>query len=84
MKETKHLRFTEDNRPALKAGTWIVRNKHDGQFLGKVMWYGAWRQHCYFPVSADLVFSTGCLRDIADFCAERTKEQAQRREQGAA
>lgn len=57
-----------------KTSVWRVRAK-DGDFiLGTVEWFGRWRQYCFFPVTeVETVFERQCLRDIADFCEQRTR-----------
>lgn len=43
--------------------------------LGEVRFYGAWRKYVFSPNGEVLaVFDSGCLREIAEFCDERTKE----------
>lgn len=49
-----------------KTSVWACRNNQAGAELGRIRWYGAWRQYCYFPV-AQAVYSRGCLEDIAAF-----------------
>lgn len=49
---------------------YACRNSKSHGILGYVKWYGAWRGYCFFPtlaLGAELVFSAGCLTDIADF-----------------
>ncbi len=41
--------------------------------IGIVHWYGPWRKYCYSP-HANTVYEQDCLRDIAAFCEERTKD----------
>ncbi len=51
-----------------KTGVFSCRNKKGGDRLGIVKWYPGWRRYCFFPQEHNLlVFSEGCLRDIADF-----------------
>lgn len=49
-----------------KTTAWSCRNKHHGEELGVVKWYGAWRQYCYLP-SCPAVYSKGCLEDVVSF-----------------
>ena len=48
-------------------------NKKGGP-LGMIGWYAAWRRYCFQPIE-ECVFDPECLRDIAAFMEERTKEQ---------
>ena len=57
-----------------KTSVWTCRNNRTGGELGRVRWYGPWRQYCYFPV-AQAVYSEGCLKDICSFLAEERKQQ---------
>jgi len=38
----------------------------DGVILGRIEWYGSWRQYVFEPV-AETVWSQGCLQQIIDF-----------------
>jgi len=49
-----------------KTSVWSCCNKHSGDELGIIKWYGPWRQYCYFPTT-QAVYSKGCLDDIGDF-----------------
>ncbi len=46
---------------------WQCENKKSGVVLGRVAWYGPWRNYCFFPAGGGLVFSTGCMGDISTF-----------------
>jgi hypothetical protein len=37
------------------------------------MWYGAWRQYCFFP-SEEMIFSSGCMQDIIKFIQNLMEE----------
>lgn len=63
--EYEYLQFDQQVKGG-KTSVWACRNKRQGEVLGHVQWYGAWRQYCYFP-SVQAVYSEGCLNDIADF-----------------
>jgi len=41
--------------------------------LGEVGWFARWRQYAFSP-KAGTVFNKDCLREIADFCDQRTTE----------
>lgn len=45
---------------------WDIRNKRSGGRLGRVKWYGPWRQYCFFP-AGECVFNAGCLDEIYQF-----------------
>lgn len=47
--------------------------KHPPTVLGYVKWFGRWRCYSFYPES-DMIFEKQCLRDLANFCEERTGE----------
>lgn len=57
-----------------KTNIWDVLVKDGPALLGQVRWFGRWRCYAFFPEDGT-VFERQCLRDIADFCEEETKEQ---------
>lgn len=62
-KKTKWLRFfIVDKKP--KTVVINVMNTNC-QFLGKIGWYGAWRQYVYESEDG-IIYNNGCLQDIAD------------------
>lgn len=71
--KSSYIVFT-DGPPSLsgKTRTWTVHN-YTGRFMGVVKWWTAWRCYCYFP-EQNMVFEKTCLRDIATFVEDRTRE----------
>lgn len=64
----EHIHFVKvADKP--KTSVWTCRNNRTGGELGRVRYYGPWREYCYFPV-AQGVYSRGCLADIAAFLKE--------------
>jgi len=57
-----------------KTSIWSCQNKHYGEELGIVKWFGSWRQYCYFP-TVPATYSTGCLQDISSFIEQLKGEQ---------
>lgn len=55
--------------PGRKTSQWTVHSK-GGATLGRVEWYGAWRQYVFAPAGST-VFNKGCLADIGEFLGER-------------
>ena len=45
-----------------------------GATIGHVRWYTPWRCHSFFPESESL-FESSCLLKLAQFCAQKTREQ---------
>jgi hypothetical protein len=57
-----------------KTTVWNCRNKKSTDLLGKISWYGPWRQYVYFTIP-DVVLSAGCLTDIRNFIANLMHER---------
>lgn len=53
-----------------KTKIWNVLQKRSGSTLGKIKWYGPWRQYCFFPV-VGTVFNKTCMDDIGRFIKEQ-------------
>jgi hypothetical protein len=69
-----HIEFVPNGPSATgKTFTWIVEAK-DGSAIGEVKWFGRWRKYSFYPAS-DCVFEQTCLREIAEFIEDRTREQ---------
>jgi len=62
---SKYLEFNIIERK-LKTKVVGVYSKLHGNRLGRIKWYGAWRQYAFFP--ADLtIFNVECLDDIISY-----------------
>ncbi len=59
--------------PGSKTHKFAVTSRFNSSLLGYVKWFNQWRQYCFFPVNA--VFDKKCLREIAEFCEDRTQRQ---------
>lgn len=44
-----------------------------GVWVGQVRWYSHWRKYTFYP-APESTFDPACLREIADFCENRTEE----------
>lgn len=62
MIKSKYLEFNKIGDTG-KTEIWDILSKSSGFILGKVKWYGPWRQYCFYP-SANCVFNNGCMTDI--------------------
>lgn len=72
---SKYLDFILRAQPkAHKTHSWTVRNKLSGDSLGQVYWYTAWRKYVFTPLDS-LVFDASCLRELAEFCDQKTEAQ---------
>ncbi len=73
--ENKHIRFVLDGTSESgRTRIWNVEATRDGHWLGEVKWMGRWYRYAFWP-TPDTVFEQNCLRTIAAFCEEMTKEQ---------
>jgi len=45
--------------------------------LGIIRWWPAWRKYAFWP-GTNTLFEEVCLREIADFCEQTTKEHKQK------
>lgn len=73
------LKFTGPGEPALRrmgrvTGAWHVHSLVDGSRLGYVDWRNGWRRYVFNPAMGT-IYDAGCLREIADFCEEKTRDQ---------
>jgi hypothetical protein len=76
--EYRYIKFELALTQPPKTSVWFCLNIETGSVLGKVKYYPAWRQYCYFPQSAT-VFNDGCLRDIADFLGQLDADRKEKR-----
>jgi hypothetical protein len=61
--------------PSGTTKVWLVRTKKDrSERLGYIKWFGRWRCYAFFP-EYNAVFEKKCLREIADFIEDRTRDQ---------
>jgi hypothetical protein len=51
-----------------------VRNIKSQIILGTISWYSHWRQYIFSPWK-EVIFSEGCLKDIADFIKQLMDER---------
>jgi len=54
--ETKHLAFTRQDINAIPLMV-DIRSKKDGSWVGRIMWYGPYKQYCEFR-GPDTVFDS--------------------------
>jgi len=68
MVESKYIEFNKIGSTG-KTDIWDILSKSSGFILGKIKWYGAWRQYCFFP-SPNCVFNNSCMDDIKKMISE--------------
>ena len=74
MSEKVVKEYIEFVRMPYKTEVWSVLTKRRGDWLGRILWYGQWRQYV-FETEEGCVFSKGCLDDIADFVAKLMRDR---------
>ena len=67
--------------PSSPAGDIVLSVSRVGS-IGSVKWFGRWRKYAFFPEN-DCVFEEVCLREIAQFCVDATKEHRTLRKKAA-
>jgi len=63
MTESKYLEFEEIIFPKNKTKIFTVISKSRRDCLGRIKWYGPWRQYCFFPTE-ETVWNFECLKDV--------------------
>ena len=63
MIDSKYLEFEEIVFVKRKTKTYSVISKSSREELGRISWYGAWRQYCFFP-TGNTVWNFECLKDV--------------------
>lgn len=76
MSEPKHLKFVEAPPAPKTRRVWVV-NKHDDTCLGNIGWFGRWRRYAFYPNDGTL-FEQDCMRDIANYIEEMTKQHREK------
>ena len=63
--------------PGQKTLRWTVTTADGSGPLGEIAWFGRWRKYAFF-VEPHSVFEQECLREIAAFCEDRTREHKEK------
>ncbi len=64
IKETKYLRFIKLERPPnKKTDIIIIKSLSGGYILGRIQWFGRWRQYCFFAEN-NTIWNLGCMEDV--------------------
>lgn len=62
-----------------KVSAYSVRANGEEAELGKIRWFNRWNKYVLVPnTNLDTCFEETCLRDIAEFCETRTREEKAR------
>ena len=60
-------------KPDAKTLRWVVRSYDMMPDLADIAWFGRWRKYAMYPLPGT-VYEEVCLREIANFCEQRTRE----------
>ena len=71
--ESKYLEFKQLNYKG-RTKKFHVISKRAGVVLGKIYWWGAWRQYIFEPEKAT-VWNKDCLKNIQDFLKQLMTER---------
>ena len=66
------FRDTGKLKPGATTHVWTVEGLDTRIPLGIIRWWAAWRKYTYLPLP-NLVFDSGCLNELAEFCEMQTK-----------
>lgn len=55
-----------------KTKTWLVK-PNLGKAIGEIRWFAGWRKYSFQPYGST-IFEESCLRDIAAFLEQQTRE----------
>lgn len=69
----KWICFEKVQSDGRKTAIYAVRTTEAGEDLGEVKFWPRWRKFTFFPL-AGTIYEKDCLRDIANFCEEKTAE----------
>lgn len=71
-----HLRFDPMEGKIAQRLAWEIRlasSDTEAMPVGQIRYHGLWREYVLFT-SQGFIFACDCLRDIAQFCEDRTEE----------
>ncbi len=75
-KEKKYIKFSViEEKP--KTTVYRIQSIKDGDFLGKIFWYGRWRQYIFEPENRTAWTDT-CLEEVLQFLKQKKKEMRNR------
>lgn len=71
----KYIRMQKlHDSPSGKTQVFGVFTKAGISALGVIKWYAPWRAYAFFP-NAGTLYEPVCLRDLATFCEQQTRER---------
>lgn len=80
MNLTEYLRFEDETPTGRKTKIIAVYSQRAGDLLGRISWFGRWRQYAFFP-EAGTIWNPDCLRSVNErigaLMAERREAKRQ-------
>jgi hypothetical protein len=74
---SEYLLFELDQRGE-KTDRWRVHSTRSYDLLGRIKWFGRWRQYAFFPYQG-CVFNRDCLTEIAAFTQQLMDQRKTKR-----
>ncbi len=71
----KYLEFQEWKPAHRKTLVVAVRSAEELDVLGRIKWYGAWRQYAFFP-EPETIWNPGCLETVNAYIAALMAERS--------
>ena len=71
---SKYLEFQQEFNYKGKTKRFEVISKKHGYSLGRISWYGAWRQYTFSP-AFKTIWNKECLKDIQNFLQQLKDER---------
>lgn len=68
---TEYLSFAETGDTG-KTKTWDVVSLSSGSRLGRVKWYGPWRQYVFYP-DRDTLWNHACMATVKEFLVAQNR-----------
>jgi hypothetical protein len=66
LQPSKYLRFQQESvKAGRKTAVFAVVSQSSSDVLGRIAWYGPWRQYVFYPADGTL-YNLDCLEVIAD------------------
>ncbi len=81
IKETKYLAFQWYMVKGRKTPVIDVLSRSGSTLLGRIKWYGPWRQFAFYPNSEkETIFNRECLNTINEVISELMEQRKQARQ----
>ncbi|MHA1285815.1 MAG: hypothetical protein ACTSPB_00300 [Candidatus Thorarchaeota archaeon] len=76
--DTEYLRFWKEGlSDSGKTEIWWVLDRGD-ECLGKVRWFGRWRQYTFFP-EMNTLYNNQCLSEVSEFLVNLNREHREKK-----